>query len=224
VRAWQPARPAFQTNQPALVELLNLVQSLTDGGAAPATPAELLTQVRKLLQDSAATDSLIDSFVLSFSFEPVGRIHLERMEMTPVGVEHGELVYSVPLTPKETVNITHREWSNTTSTFENLVGDFFEGYSERGVADKTDVGTAVSNESKHSSPPSRSSSPCLMPFRRGRPLRWLPGWRAPQRWVLPAAGRNRRRSGGLTEWVPAAGLSAWRGWWLLSAVRMSCRA
>src|SRR5262249_2507458 len=96
-------------------------------------------------------DSLIDNFLLSFSFEPVGRIHLERIEMTPTGLEHGELVYSVPLTPKETVNISHREWSHTTSTFENLVDDYFEGYSEKGVAEKTDISTATSNETKHSS-------------------------------------------------------------------------
>lgn len=82
---------------------------------------------------------------------PVGELHLERIEMTPVGVEHGELVHSVPLTPKETVNITHREWSVTTKTFENIVQDSFEGFSETGVAEKTDLSHATDNQAKHSS-------------------------------------------------------------------------
>jgi hypothetical protein len=110
-----------------------------------------MSLVQQLTQDTAATKTLIDDFLLTFSFQPAGWLHLERLEMNPVGIEDGELVYSVPLTPKETVNITHREWSQTTSTFETLVSDIFEGFSEKGVTNKTDVATALSNEDKHSS-------------------------------------------------------------------------
>jgi hypothetical protein len=95
--------------------------------------------------------ALLNGFLDRFKIEPVGRLHLERMEMTPVGIEHGELLYSIPLVPQETVNLTHREWSVTTSTFENIVQDYFEGFSEEGVADKTDLNHAASNESRHSS-------------------------------------------------------------------------
>ena len=82
---------------------------------------------------------------------PVGKIHLERLEMTPVGVEHGELVHSIGLAPKETVNVTHREWSTTTQTFENMSHDSFEGFSEEGVAEKNDLALATAVESKHAS-------------------------------------------------------------------------
>lgn len=97
------------------------------------------------------TETLVQGFGDSFRVEPVGWLHLERLEMYPVGMEHGQLVSSVPMTPRETVNISHREWSVTSQTFENIVDDYFEGFSEQGVAEKTDIAEAVSNESRHSS-------------------------------------------------------------------------
>ena len=117
-----------------------------------ASDAPILSQLLGTLsQEASATQTAIDSFLLTFSFQPTGWLHLERLEMNPVGIEDGELVYSVPLTPLETVNITHREWSETTSTFESLVSNSLEGFSEKGVTEKNDVATAVANETKHSS-------------------------------------------------------------------------
>jgi hypothetical protein len=54
------------------------------------------------------------------------------------------------MTPGETVNIAHKEWSATTQTFESIVQDSFEGFSETGVVDKTDLAHAFENETKHS--------------------------------------------------------------------------
>jgi Type II secretion system (T2SS), protein G len=82
---------------------------------------------------------------------PIGRIHLERIEMYPAGTEKGELVFSVPMAPGETTTISHKEWTTTSREFEDIVQDFFESYSERGVADKTDASMASESESKHSS-------------------------------------------------------------------------
>ncbi|MBZ4415375.1 hypothetical protein [Myxococcus sp. RHSTA-1-4] len=93
----------------------------------------------------------LHAFKENMKVEPVGRLHLERLEMTPVGVERGELVSSIPLTPKETVNITHREWSITAEEYESIVKDYFEGYSEQGVAEKTDVAQSTENQSRHTS-------------------------------------------------------------------------
>jgi hypothetical protein len=103
--------------------------------------------------DSAAqtASAIANDFLSRFQVEPVGRLHLERIEMTPVGIEHGELVHSVPLTPQETVNISHREWSTTTQTFENIVSDSLTGFSEEGVVDKTDIAQAAINESRQQS-------------------------------------------------------------------------
>jgi Type II secretion system (T2SS), protein G len=82
---------------------------------------------------------------------PIGRIHLERIEMYPAGVQKGELVFSVPMAPGETVTISHKEWSTSTREFEEIVQDYFESYSERGVAEKTDALMSIENEVKHSS-------------------------------------------------------------------------
>jgi hypothetical protein len=96
------------------------------------------------------TLALARAFRFQTPIQPIGALYLERMEMTPVGVEHGELVHSVPLTPHETVNIAHKEWTVTTQTFESIVTDAFEGFSETGVTDKTDLSQATENETKHS--------------------------------------------------------------------------
>lgn len=88
---------------------------------------------------------------LSRKISPIGRIHLERIEMYPAGVQKGELVFTVPMAPGETVTISHKEWSTSTREFEEIVQDFFESYSERGVAEKTDASMSSENETKHSS-------------------------------------------------------------------------
>lgn len=83
--------------------------------------------------------------------EPSGYLHLERITFTPAGIERGELVHSVPLTPAEEVNITHKEWSNTSEEFERIVTDYLEGYSEEGVTEKTELAQAINSQQQHSS-------------------------------------------------------------------------
>lgn len=82
---------------------------------------------------------------------PIGRIHLERVEMYPAGVQKGELVFTVPMAPGESVAISHKEWSTSSREFEDIVQDFFESYSERGVAEKSDTSMSSESEAKHSS-------------------------------------------------------------------------
>lgn len=81
---------------------------------------------------------------------PIGRIHLERIEMYPAGVQKGELVFTLPMAPGETVMVSHKEWSTSTREFEDIVQDFFESYSERGVAEKTDAAMSTESEATHS--------------------------------------------------------------------------
>jgi type II secretion system protein G len=118
-----------------------------------ATFGQAVAEIRSASSPGSAARAveLAESLAYKGVLEPVGWLHLERMEMTPVGVEHGELVHSVPLTPKETVNITHREWTVTTQTFESLVQDSLDGFSETGVTDKTDLAQTTDTEAKHSS-------------------------------------------------------------------------
>ena len=81
---------------------------------------------------------------------PVGRLHLERLEMSPSGTEKGELVFTVPLTPNETVTVSHKEWATSRDEYEQIVSDYFETYSERGVVEKTDASMTTENETRHS--------------------------------------------------------------------------
>ncbi|WP_218013152.1 type II secretion system protein GspG [Bacillus wiedmannii] len=128
--------------------------NITLAPLAASIPASLLVDVAALKgeRDNQGNLSfLIEAFKKRMKTAPVGQLHLERIEMYPVGVERGELMYTVPLAPKETVTISHKEWATTSEEFERIVQDYFESYSERGVAEKTDVSISTENESKHAS-------------------------------------------------------------------------
>jgi hypothetical protein len=60
-------------------------------------------------REDAVTPFLTAHFARQVRIAPVGRLHLERIEMVPAGTERGELIYTVPLTPKETVTVSHKE-------------------------------------------------------------------------------------------------------------------
>jgi hypothetical protein len=100
--------------------------------------------------DSRKLRGSVAGFQSRMAIEPVGNLHLERIEMYPSGVERGELTHSVPLAPGETVNISHKEWSVSEKEFEEIVNDYFEGYSEEGVAEKTDIAMSNDSQSQHS--------------------------------------------------------------------------
>ncbi len=100
--------------------------------------------------NESALRGAIKGFESRMAIQPVGNLHLERIEMYPSGVERGELQHSVPLAPGETVNISHKEWSVSEREFEDIVNDFFEGYSEEGVAEKADIAMSSDSQSQHS--------------------------------------------------------------------------
>jgi hypothetical protein len=99
--------------------------------------------------DISTMEGVIAGFQARMAIEPIGFLHLERVEMYPAGVERGELVHSIALAPGETVNISHKEWSVTERQFEDIVQDYFEGYSEQGVAEKTDISMSNESQSQH---------------------------------------------------------------------------
>jgi hypothetical protein len=141
-------------NSPQQIDTL---QSLTHSlSPVPAVYSQLDTAqlaeelIAKVKDWPQWTMGLVDGFNSRMTVEPVGRLHLERLDMTPVGVERGELIHSVPLAPKETINIAHKEWSTTSQEFESIVQDSFEGYSEQGVAEKSELSQSTDSESKHS--------------------------------------------------------------------------
>ncbi|TMQ06554.1 MAG: hypothetical protein E6J90_22285 [Deltaproteobacteria bacterium] len=80
--------------------------------------------------------------------QPLGLLHLESLEMTPTQVERGELVYSLPLAPREKVTLSHKEWAVRESEFTDFVQDSIENYSERGVAETDEIAISSQSESK----------------------------------------------------------------------------
>jgi hypothetical protein len=111
------------------------------------SPADFATWAPTRVAHMAA---LVDGFQDRIAAEPVGFLHLERIRFTPAGIERGELVYSLPLAPGESVNIAHKEWSNTSEEFSKIVTDYMEAFSEEGVSEKSEIAEAASSESQHS--------------------------------------------------------------------------
>ncbi len=97
------------------------------------------------------TRDQIYSFGQRLQVEPIGMLHLERLAFVPAGIERGELLYSVPLSPGEQVNISHKEWSNTSQEFERIVTDFIENFSEEGVTEKSELAQSTNSQREHSS-------------------------------------------------------------------------
>jgi hypothetical protein len=151
-------------NRDEVEALFSVLKRLTVADR-PMSTVELASAVAKISHDTitdvarrsatARENSdlllLLDLYERQRKVSPIGRLHLERVEMYPAGVQKGELVFTIPMAPGETVTVSHKEWSTSTSEFEDIVQDFFESYSERGVAEKSDSSMATENEAKHSS-------------------------------------------------------------------------
>ena len=123
-----------------------------DERVAVGEPAALLGACATVFAvhfDDTALQGATAGFESRMTIEPIGNLHLERIEMYPAGVQQGELVHSLPLAPGETVNISHKEWSVTEREFEDIVEDYFEGYSEQGVAEKTDIAMSTDSQTQH---------------------------------------------------------------------------
>ena len=113
---------------------------------------EVMIEYSKLVESvkGVSVEPHIAAYQQLQKVSPVGRLHLERMEMYPIGLEQGEMVFTVPLAPSEACTISHKEWSTSTDEFENIVDDYLESYSERGVAEKSDVAMSSESEAQHS--------------------------------------------------------------------------
>jgi len=81
--------------------------------------------------------------------QPIGVLYLERLDFLPTTVSRGEFLSSVPIAPNESSYVTTKVWSTTTREFEKLVTDSFEGYSETGVSEKSDISQSTESQSRH---------------------------------------------------------------------------
>jgi hypothetical protein len=144
----------------ALISILGAVTTLTGNPApalqlashfAPLNDAAMMSFSKLVEQVKGKNlDPLLAGYQQIQKVAPVGRLHLERVEMYPVGLEQGELMFTIPLAPSESCTVSHKEWSTTSQEYEDIVQDSFESYSERGVAEKTDASMSTESEAKHS--------------------------------------------------------------------------
>ena len=112
------------------------------------TAAQFKKLYSSLLEKNKSTMKLFAHYEL---MEPIGFLHLERLEFSPVSIEKGELLYSLPLAPGEEVNIAHKEWSKTTRELENIVTSSLEEYDEQGVVEKNELAESVNTQDQYTS-------------------------------------------------------------------------
>lgn len=152
---------AGKHDETRVAPMMKVVDAFGPGtpGSGDTPQVAPISQIGPLIDVATkAAQFAVEGFEERMKVDPVGRLHLERLEMTPAGVERGELVYSVPLTPQETVNISHKEWSIRSEEFEKLVQDSFEEYSEEGVEEKKELSVSTEAQSQHTSAYSLSAS------------------------------------------------------------------
>jgi hypothetical protein len=104
------------------------------------------------------TQQLTNGFDERMKVEPIGRLHLERIDMTPVGALRGELLHSIGLAPGETITVIHREWSSREVDFEKVVTDEFEQTAEDSVTENTELASATDTTARHSTALSMEAS------------------------------------------------------------------
>ncbi|MFF0546239.1 hypothetical protein [Nocardia thailandica] len=88
-------------------------------------------------------------FAVNRAVDPIGMLNLERLEMSPAGIERGELVGTIPLAPGERTAVTHKEWSVVSSEFTTIVTDSLEDYSETGVTETTELAQSTTSQAQH---------------------------------------------------------------------------
>jgi hypothetical protein len=110
-------------------------------GASPELGAALIA----LNAANVAAQTLSNSLQTS----PVGMLNLERLEMTPAGIERGGLIATIPLAPKEHTFVVQKEWSVTTQEFTSIVTDSLENFSQTGVTENTQMTQATTSQVAH---------------------------------------------------------------------------
>ena len=113
------------------------------------------TSAEKLINASAINilnTALVETarFTSSSTMSPIGMLNLERIEMTPAGIERGGLIATIPLAPKERTVVVQQEWSVISQDFTSIVTDSLDNYSETGVTDNTQLSQSTTSQVAHS--------------------------------------------------------------------------
>lgn len=112
----------------------------------PSPGSDQVAAARLLLHTATVANN---SFASSAGVPPIGMINLERLEMTPTGVERGDLIATIPLAPGETTTVFQKEWSVTTQEFSSIVTDSQADYSATGVTENTELTQSTASQVTH---------------------------------------------------------------------------
>lgn len=132
------------------------VDTLTPGPSNAPGVAGVTGLVATVPTLGDALNALNNSLVANKGFEanvsatPIGMLNLERLEMTPAGIERGELLATIPLAPSEQTSVVQKEWSVTTREFTSIVTDSLENISETGVTENTELAQSTTSQVQHS--------------------------------------------------------------------------
>jgi hypothetical protein len=137
---------AVQVEPEQMKKITNLAQPYVSAALSrEVAPIAALPELQRL---QGLTAFFIDALNRR-PLEPVGLLHLERLEMTPLEIERGELLYSLPLAPLEKVTLAHKEWTTRQEQFERYIQDYLENYSERGVVESEDISMSSETQTRH---------------------------------------------------------------------------
>lgn len=118
------------------------------GGAAQTpTGSRALSVAQNYLNTSSVATN---AFTANTSTSNMGMLNLERLEMTPDGVERGALLATISLAPKERTAVVQQEWSVTSQEFTSIVTDSLENYSQTGVTENTQLAQSTTSQVAHS--------------------------------------------------------------------------
>jgi hypothetical protein len=140
----------------ALVALRQQAVELLQQPVAPAADVKKVERPGGAQSVGAALNLLntaiigVKGLATDSSTSPIGMLNLERLEMTPAGVERGGLLATIPLAPKERTAVEQKEWSFRTQEFTSIVTDSLENYSETGVTENTQLSQSTSSQISHS--------------------------------------------------------------------------
>jgi hypothetical protein len=151
-----PVDELVKAGQAVLSHRIEMLDTTTQEQGAPARGEVVRSlNVRTRAPEALLAQSLVtfargalETFGSAFQVTPIGMLHLERIEMAPAGIERGELLATIPLAPQETTSVVQKEWAVTSSEFSEIVTDYLETYSEKGVTEKSELAQASESQTK----------------------------------------------------------------------------
>ena len=136
-----------QAVQAARKEALTaLLAPAAEPAAGPSAGTDEIAAARLALHTATITNK---NFSASQGVPPIGMLNLERLEMTPTGLERGDLIATIPLAPGETTTVFQKEWSVTTQEFTSIVADSLENFSAKGVTENTELAQSTASQVTH---------------------------------------------------------------------------